>query len=58
MITRHDLARELVNNEAARPGFVEALGGGTVAEFAVSLKDGKGNTVPLGTWGEIGVEAG
>ena len=58
-VVRQELAEEIVSKEAAGPRFVEALGGdGFVAEFAVRLRPGMRKAVPLGKWGEIGVEAG
>jgi hypothetical protein len=58
-VVRQELAQEIAANEAAGPRFVEAPGGGGfVAEFAVRLRPGMRKAVPLGKWGEIGVEAG
>ncbi len=58
-VVRQELAEEIASKEAAGPRFVEALGGGGyVAEFAVRLRPGMRKAVPLGRWGEIGVEAG
>ena len=52
------LAAEIAAGEAAGPRLRAGSNGGTVAEFAVKLKPGMRKAVPLGTWGEIGVEAG
>ena len=52
------LAEEIAAGEAAGPRLRAGSAGGTVAEFAVRLKAGMRKAVPLGTWGEIGVEAG
>lgn len=57
-VLRRELAEEIAAHQAAGPRFVEALGGGGfVAEFAVRLHPGMRKAVPLGKWGEIGVEA-
>ncbi len=57
-VVRQELAGEIAVKEAVGPRFVEALGGGGyVAEFAVRLRPGMRKAVPLGKWGEIGVEA-
>jgi hypothetical protein len=57
-VVREQLAQEIALGEAAGPRFRQGGSGGTVAEFAVRLKPGMRKAVPLGTWGEIGVEAG
>lgn len=58
-VVRQDLADKFTSKEAAGPRLVEALGGCRfVAEFAVRLRPGKRKAVPLGKWGEIGVETG
>ncbi len=57
-VVKAQLAAEIAAGEAAGPRLRPGAGGGTVAEFAVRLKPGMRKAVPLGTWGEIGVEAG
>jgi hypothetical protein len=58
-VLRQQLAEDIAAKQAAGPRFVEALGGGGyVAEFAVRLRPWMRKAVPLGKWGEIGVEAG
>jgi hypothetical protein len=57
-VVKAQLAAEIAAGEAAGPRLRAGAGGGTVAEFAVKLKPGMRKAVPLGTWGEIGVEAG
>lgn len=52
------LAAELTTGEALGPRFNRGAAGGTVAEFAVRLRPGMRKAVPLGKFGEIGVEAG
>jgi len=57
-VVRQELADEISAHQGAGPRFVAALGGGGfVAEFAVRLRPGMRKAVPLGKWGEIGVEA-
>jgi pantoate--beta-alanine ligase len=51
-------AGEIADGTAAGPRFRESEGGGIVAEFAVRLRAGMRKAVPLGSWGEVGVEAG
>ena len=58
-VVRQELAEEIAAHQAAGPCFVQAVGGGGyVAEFAVRLRPGMRKAVPLGKWGESGVEAG
>lgn len=58
-VVRQELAGEIARKEAAGPRFVDvAGGGGFAAEFAVRLRAGMRKAVPLGGWGEVGVEAG
>ncbi len=57
-VVREELAEAIAAHQAAGPRFVQALGGGGyVADFAVRLRPGMRKAVPLGKWGEIGVEA-
>ncbi|MDP2305101.1 MAG: hypothetical protein Q8P18_03660 [Pseudomonadota bacterium] len=51
------LATEIAAGEALGPRFTAGASGGTVAEFAVRLRAGMRKAVPLGRFGEIGVEA-
>jgi hypothetical protein len=57
-VVKAQLAAEIAVGEAAGPRLRPGASGGTVAEFAVGLKLGMRKAVPLGTWGELGVEAG
>ena len=57
-VVKAQLAVEIAAGEAAGPRLRAGVNGGTVAEFAVRLKPGMRKAVPLGTWGELGVEAG
>ena len=52
------LAAEIAAGEAAGPRVRVGGRGGHVAEYAVRLKAGMRKAVPLGGFGEIGVEAG
>ena len=52
------LAGEIAAEEAAGPRLRPGSHGGTVAEYAVRLKPGMRKAVPLGSFGELGVEAG
>lgn len=52
------LAAEIAAGDAAGPRVRVGSSGGTVAEFAVRLKPGMRKAVPLGSSGELGVEAG
>ena len=52
------LAGEISVGDAAGPRIRPGLSGGTVAEYAVRLKAGMRKAVPLGSFGEFGVEAG
>ena len=56
-VVRAQLADELAEGSAAGPRFRESDGGSIVAEFAVWLRPGMRKAVPLGGWGELGVEA-
>ena len=57
-VVRAQLAAEIAAGTAAGPRFNEGGSGGIVAEFAVKLRPGVRKAVPLGSWGEVGVEAG
>jgi hypothetical protein len=52
------LAAEIAVQDAAGPRLRPGSSGGTVAEYAVRLKAGMRKAVPLGSLGELGVEAG
>ena len=52
------LAAEIAVQDAAGPRLRPGSSGGTVAEYAVRLKPGMRKAVPLGGFGELGVEAG
>lgn len=52
------LAAEISVGDAAGPRLRPGLSGGSVAEYAVRLTAGMRKAVPLGTFGEFGVEAG
>ena len=51
------LVAEIASGEAAGPRVRVGTSGGHVAEYAVRLKPGMRKAVPLGSWGELGVEA-
>lgn len=57
-LVRAQLAHELAIGEALGPRAADNGAGGTVTEFAVLLRPGMRKAVPLGSWGELGVEAG
>lgn len=52
------LAADIAAQIAAGPRLRAGSSGGTVAEYAVRLKPGMRKAVPLGGFGEMGVEAG
>jgi hypothetical protein len=52
------LAAEIAAGDAAGPRVRVGSSGGHVAEYAVRLKPGMRKAVPLGSFGELGVEAG
>lgn len=52
------LAAEIAAGDAAGPRVRIGSSGRHVAEYAVRLKPGMRKAVPLGSFGEIGVEAG
>ncbi len=54
---RGQLASELGDGTAAGPRSRESEGDGIVAEFAVRLRAVMRKAVPVGSWGEVGVEA-
>lgn len=56
-VVQAELAQELVDEVAAGPRFNHGANGGYVCEFAVRLIPGMRKAIPLGTVGEIGLEA-
>ena len=56
-LVRQQLLVELATGEAAGPRTNDNGQGGTVTEFALRPRPGMRKAIPLGTWGEIGVEA-
>lgn len=52
------LAAEIAAGDAAGPKVRVGSSGGHVAEYAVTLKPGMRKLVALGSFGELGVEAG
>ncbi len=56
-VVREQLAPEIAAKMAAGPRFVPGGAGGIVAEFALRLVPGARKAIPLGSVGEIGVEA-
>ncbi len=57
-VVRAQHAVEIAASEAAGLLLRAGVSGGTVPDFAVRLKPGMRKAVPLGTLGELGVEAG
>ncbi|MFN7132386.1 MAG: hypothetical protein ACK4N5_09890 [Myxococcales bacterium] len=56
-LVRAQLVAELAAGEALGPRHADNGAGGTVTEFAVRLRTGMRKAIPLGTFGELGVEA-
>lgn len=56
-LVKAQLAAEIAAGEAAGPRLNHNGAGGTVTEFAVRLRRGMRKAIPLGSLGEIGVEA-
>lgn len=56
-VVQAQLAPEIAAKMAAGPRFIQGSAGGIVAEFAVRLVPGMRKAIPLGTAGEIGLEA-
>ena len=56
-LVKAQLASELAAGEALGPRWNTGASGGTVGEFAVRMRPGMRKAVPLGKFGEIGVEA-
>ncbi|MDP2309927.1 MAG: hypothetical protein Q8P18_28170 [Pseudomonadota bacterium] len=57
-LVRAQLVTEIAAGEAAGPRHADNGAGGTVTEFAVRLRPGMRKAIPLGNFGELGVEAG
>lgn len=56
-LVRAELATEIAKGEAAGPRANDNGVGGTVTEFAVRLRPGMRKAIPLGKFGELGLEA-
>ena len=56
-LVRVQLAAELAAGEALGPQHYSNGAGGTVTEFAVRMRPGMRKAIPLGNFGELGVEA-
>ena len=56
-VMRDQLAEEIRNKRAAGPRAARGTDGSLVVEFAIALRPGMRKVVPLGTFGELGVEA-
>lgn len=56
-LVRQQLAAELAAGEALGPRHADNGAGGTVTEFAIRLRPGMRKAIPMGSFGEIGVEA-
>ena len=55
-VVRERLGEELAARAAAGPRLVPGAGGGIVAEFALRLRPGMRKAIPVGTFGEFGIE--
>ena len=56
-LMREQLAEEIRNKRAAGPRAARDPDGGLVVEFAIALRPGMKKVVPLGSFGELGIEA-
>ena len=56
-VMREQLAEEIRNKRAAGPRAARDPDGGLVVEFAIALRPGMKKVVPLGSFGELGIEA-
>ena len=56
-VMREQLAEEIRNKRAAGPRAARDPDGGLVVEFAIALRPGMRKAIPLGSFGELGVEA-
>ena len=56
-VMRDQLAEEIRNKRAAGPRAARGTDGSLVVEFAIALRPGMKKTIPLGSFGELGVEA-
>jgi hypothetical protein len=56
-VVRQQLADEISSRHAAGPRMARGADGAPVAEFGVRLRSGARKVIPIGGFGEIGVEA-
>ena len=56
-VMREQLAEEIRNRRAAGPRAARGSDGSLVVEFAIALRPGMRKSIPLGSFGELGVEA-
>ncbi len=56
-VMREQLAEEIAAKRAAGPRAARGSGGGLVVEFAIALRPGMRKVIPLGSYGELGIEA-
>lgn len=56
-VLHQQLVGEIASKQAAGPRLARAVDGRINAEFAIRLRPGMKKVVPLGSWGELGVEA-
>ena len=56
-VMREQLAEDIAAKRAAGPRPARGANGGLVVEFAIALRPGMKKVIPLGQYGELGVEA-
>ncbi len=56
-LMREQLAQEIAARRAAGPRPARGSDGGLVVEFAIALRPGMRKAIPLGQYGELGIEA-
>ena len=56
-VMREQLAEEIAAKRAAGPRAARGANGGLVVEFAIALRPGMRKVIPLGSYGELGIEA-
>ncbi|MBK7759532.1 MAG: hypothetical protein IPI35_24675 [Deltaproteobacteria bacterium] len=56
-VMRDQLAEDIAAKRAAGPRPARGTNGGLVVEFAIALRPGMRKVIPLGQYGELGVEA-
>ena len=56
-VMREQLAEDIAAKRAAGPRPAKGTNGGLVVEFAIALRPGMRKVIPLGQYGELGVEA-